>query len=100
MRAFKFHIYFSSHTRTVPVRGLQRPVRELVPVHEWERLRELCPFAAFSGRFASWFQFTNGKDFCEHAKCLAWLWIKGEGEGENASVYADNGRSGKSYKRL
>ena len=39
-------------------------------------IRELCPFANFNGRFASWFQFANGRDFYERPKYLAWLWIK------------------------
>ena len=47
-----------SHPRTLPVREHECPVREhFIP-------------------FASWFLFANGKDFCEHAKHLAWLWIK------------------------
>ena len=45
---------------------------------------ELCLFANFNGRFASWFQFANGKGFYEHAKYLAWLWVRGKGKGENA----------------
>ena len=28
---------------------------------------KLCPFAKFNVRFASWFQFANGKDFCKRA---------------------------------
>ena len=47
--------------------------------HMFRPIRERCQFvntngqfANINGQFASLFQFANGKDFCEHAKYLAW----------------------------
>ena len=52
------YTHVPSHPRTLPVREHECPVREYFVLYE------------------NWIPFANGKDFCEHAKYLAWLWIK------------------------
>ena len=82
---------------------MHRRKRECIPVvgikYIFRPIRERCPFANMNVMFAKKkIPFANAEDFCEHAKYLAWLYIKETGGGENASVYADNGRSGELYE--